>query len=420
LNLAQQRKRAKDLLQGLRAGDPDALARFRRHHPDGMGLTDPAQVSRFARLSEAQLVIARELRLPSWPKLKTHIEAMREARARIAIGAAVPDGDMSTLHIRCGSDIRTALEVAGFSGDFLEYSDALCQGPVVEADTWLDQRAAFLASAYGWHTGQSAEQEADKLRHAEERLASAARLYERVVIWVEHDSYDQLVLARCLAQFAEATPRRLDLISVERYPGGARFIGLGQLPPESLRLLWDERKPVSAAQLDIGRVIWSLLRRDDPAPLAMAARSGLPDLPQMASALRRHCQEFPWLRDGLSLTERLVLQLLSERSRTVSEVFSVLMRDREPLPWLGDVMLSFILRSMQAVSARVFTGAFDDGPQNWPHERLTITDLGRAVSAGEVDWLSLSPPDRWLGGVCISSTRPCWRWNEQSGITVKR
>ncbi|MGH2346359.1 MAG: ankyrin repeat domain-containing protein, partial [Chloroflexota bacterium] len=61
-NLEQQRKRARELLQAARAGDSMALDRFRRRHPrfaDGAAL----------RLADAQLVIAREYGLPSWPRL---------------------------------------------------------------------------------------------------------------------------------------------------------------------------------------------------------------------------------------------------------------------------------------------------------------------------------------------------------------
>lgn len=324
------------------------------------------------------------------------------------------------MHIRCGSDLMNPLKEAGFSGDFLEYSDALCQGPVLADDTWLRQRATFLANAYGAQTGQNAGQVAERLRQSEEGLHSAAQHYEHVVIWVEHDSYDQLVLARCLAQFAAAAPPRLDLISVERFPGAARFIGLGQLPSEALRLLWDERTPVSEQQLEAGRAVWAKVRRDDPTPLALAARAGIPGLPQMARAIQRHCQELPWLRDGLSLTERLVMQLLAEGPKTVDEIYSALMREREPLPWLGDIMLLFILDSMKASSKPVSTGAFEGEQRRWPDELLTITDLGRTVLAGEVDWLSLSPPERWLGGVHVSAASPCWRWDEQSATTIMR
>jgi hypothetical protein len=416
LNLEQQRKRARDLLSGLRAGKPDALSRFRRHHHHAAKLAGPADGGR-ARLNDAQLVIAREAGLPSWPKLKSHIQAMQQARRRIAAGAASPDGDARTLHIRCGSDLMIPLKEAGFSGDFLEYSDALCQGPVLE-DDWLARRAAFLASAYGGRTGQSVDRIAEKLRQAEQGLESAARQYERVVIWVEHDSYDQLVLARCLAQFAVAAPSRLDLISIDRFPGNARFIGLGQLPSEALRLLWDQRIPVSARQLEAGHGIWEKLRGDDPRPLAAAARSGIAELPQMAKAIQRHCRELPWLEDGLSLTERLVLQVLAEGPSSVGQLYSTLMREREPLPWLGDIMLLFILDSMKAASEPVFMGNFESEERHWPDERLTITDLGRAVLARQVDWLSLSPPRRWLGGVHISAAS-CWRWDEKSATTSR-
>src|SRR5262245_41603415 len=62
LNLEHQRKRAKELLRALRAGDSDALRRFRTHHPSAKSLAGAEIPERLVRLSEAQLVIARELR----------------------------------------------------------------------------------------------------------------------------------------------------------------------------------------------------------------------------------------------------------------------------------------------------------------------------------------------------------------------
>jgi hypothetical protein len=418
LNLEQQRKRAKELHHALRAGDADALLRFRRHHPKGQDISETRGSDLTHGLSEAQLVIARELGLPSWPRLKAHILAMQQARDAITDGAPAPDRDARTLHIRCGSDIQSALKQAGFAGDFLEYSNPFCQGPVTEDADWLKQRAAFLAEAYGATMGRSAEDLLAGLQRAERNLEAAADDYERVVLWFEHDSYDQLVLVRCLAQFAEAPPRRLELVGVNRYPGNARFIGLGQLPPEALRLLFDARQNVSVPQLRAGQQAWTQLRQADPTGLAAMAGAGSPALPDLAAAVRRHCQELPWLGDGLGLTERLVLQLLAERPRTVGEIFRDLMLEREPLPWLGDLMLLWMVKSMQRVSPQAFTGAFAGEDRHWARERLTITDLGRAVVAGDVDWLSLAPPERWVGGVRIASAAPCWRWNDESGTTT--
>jgi hypothetical protein len=418
LNLEQQRKRAKDLLKGLRSGEADALRRFRAHHPQSPAFGVHGLPDRLARLSEAQLVIARELGLPSWPKLKAHVLSMDQTWDRISRGDAAPDRGMTTLHIRCGSDIGLTLQEAGFTGDFLEYSDPLCQGPVLDDAGWLDRRVEFLTESYGRGSGGSRPQIAEKLALAEEGLRSAAARYQRVVLWFEHDTYDQLILARCLAQFADMSPARLELISPARFPGAMRFIGLGQLPPEALRLLWSDRQPVPEQALRAGREVWTMLRSPDPRPLASLAAAGIPDLPQLARAVRRHCQELPWVRSGLGMTERLILQLLAEGPRTAGETFNHLMMEREPLPWLSDLMFLFIVESMKRVDQPVFTGASEGADRDWPRERLAITPLGRAVLAGEVDWLSLRPPVRWLGGVRIARASPCWRWDEDAAMVA--
>jgi len=415
LNLEQQRKRAKELLRALRSGDLDALKRFNAHHPQTQRYDASA-----VRLSNAQLVIARELGLPSWPKLKAHITAMDRSWDRIRRSETAPDHEMTTLHIRCGHDIEPTLRQAGFAGDFLAYADPICHGPLLNDEHWLERRADFLAHTYGSHVARRREEIFRDLTQAEETLQAAATNYERVVLWFEHDTYDQLILARCLAQFAQTTPRRLELVSASHFPGAMRFIGLGQLPPEALRLLWNNRESVSDRQLQSGASVWGMLRADDPRPLAETAAAGMPELPQLAVALKRHCQELPWTRDGLSLTERLILQLVAEQPRTVAEVFSALMMQREPLPFMTDLMMLFIVDSMKKVRRPVFHGTFSDDGRSWHNELLTITPLGGSVLTGESDWLSLHPPVRWSGGVCIDSDAPGWRWNDAAATIVKR
>jgi hypothetical protein len=326
---------------------------------------------------------------------------------------------VTTLHVRCGSDIRTRLAEAGFVGDFLEYSDALCQGPIIEDPAWIDQRAKFLARAYGPGVGRTRQEIAEGLVHAEAELQAATSRYDRVVLWFEHDGYDQINLSRCLAQFAETPPRQLEMVTLDHYPGAMRFIGLGQLPPEALRLLWGARQNVTAQQAQAGRTAWTLVRQPDPTLLAAAVAAGFLELPYLARALRRHCQELPWLGNGLSLTQRLILEVLAEQPRTIGQVFRDLMLERDPLPFLTDLILGDFVKAMKRVREPVFTGMFEGDDRRWFRERLTITLLGRAVLAGEVDWLSLAPPERWVGGVCISADRACWRWNERRGMTER-
>jgi hypothetical protein len=64
-SLEQLRRRAKDLLRALRAGDPSATKRLAEHHPH------PRDVP---VLADAQLVIAREHGFPGWSQLRTYVD----------------------------------------------------------------------------------------------------------------------------------------------------------------------------------------------------------------------------------------------------------------------------------------------------------------------------------------------------------
>jgi len=112
-----------------------------------------------------------------------------------------------------------------------------------------------------------------------------------------------------------AAPLCRELISPAHFPGGTRFIGLGQLPPEALRLLWTERVSVPAEALVAGRAAWDALRAPEPTALAALATCGTAGLPQLGKAALRHCRELPWTDDGLSLTQRLILGVLAEGAR---------------------------------------------------------------------------------------------------------
>ncbi|WP_372502494.1 DUF1835 domain-containing protein [Tistrella mobilis] len=413
LDLDQQRRQARDLLRAARAGDPDALARLHRHWH---------RADRPAVLADALHVIARELGLASWPKLKAHIAALDAAGAAIADAQPVADEAPGTLHLRCGSDIRDGLRLAGFTGDFLEVSDPICHGPVPEGDDIIGVRARFIAGSYQSLPGLTVAAVTDKLTREAEGLAAAAGGTRPVVLWMEHDPYDQLILARCLAAFAAAgRSEGLQLILRDGFPGRARFVGLGQLPPPALRLLWAERRPVTRDMLGLGQAVWAALRRPDPRDLAAIAAGGTPVLPQMAPALRRYLAELPGLGDGLSLTERLTLEMIAEAPDappTAGRLFGRLMRETDPLPWLGDAMYLAILH--QLAQARDPAIRLVDAADGDPYRAVVaLTGAGRAVLAGRRDALGLAPPPRQLGGVQIDPTARHWRWDREAECVVE-
>jgi hypothetical protein len=420
LNLEQQKNRAKDLLRAAKAGEPDALIRIAAARAP---VSTADANSSAPKLADAQFVIARELRFESWAKLKSHIASMEQQRTAIDERAPAPDAGMKTLHVRCGHDIEDALKDAGFAGDFHAHITPYCQGPVTNGTDRHELMARFIVEGFANHLTHSKpldyESVLDGERRQDEILRRTADDYERVVIWMEYDNYDQLALARLLAHYASAKrPRALELIQVDEFPGGDRFIGVGQLPPEALRLLWPTRQRITEAQLALGREVWNALTSPDPRALAALARTNTPVLPSMAAALQRQLRELPDVATGLSLFERLILQILAEAGTiTLNKLFSTLQK-REPLFFIGDTGVARVVSDMERAAEPPLSRTAEVSGEHPFRNKLTLTDAGRAVLDRTRDWQSLKPPSRWVGGVHVQPGKPGWRWNDTKGEAV--
>jgi catechol 2,3-dioxygenase-like lactoylglutathione lyase family enzyme len=81
-NLDYLRKQAKHLLRAARAGDTAAIARFTAV----LGLPPSTSTT----LAHAQLIIARELGFPSWPRLQDELRWRARTRVQHRLGSATP------------------------------------------------------------------------------------------------------------------------------------------------------------------------------------------------------------------------------------------------------------------------------------------------------------------------------------------
>jgi len=413
LNLEQQKKRAKELIKAFNSSDVLAISRFQEHHFDRYESILSGDGK--AKLSDAQYIIARELGLSSWPKLKAHISAMSDASASLVSKTVAADDDLKTLHIRCGTDLQTTLPAAGFCGDFLHFSDPYVQGPLTNSADHIKTRSKFLFQAFGKYINKSLSDIQNDLKQEQQKLADSAIQYERVVLWFEHDSFDQLILARILAYFNKFNkPQHLELVTLNHFPGSIRFIGLGQLPPEAIRLLWQQRVPVTHRQLSLGTEIWDVLINKSPLTLFKLLQTDVINtLPNMKKALYRHLNELPSSYNGLGLTEQLTLEILKAGELTGGKLFKTLTLEIDPLPWLGDIMYWFILNSMTQASEDIIQISNNDLNKPWHERKLCITEAGLQLLEGKLDWLSLNPPPRWIGGILTTSEQKSWRWDNR-------
>lgn len=312
------------------------------------------------------------------------------------------------LHIRCGTDIVADLRAGGAPGEILVWQDPLCQGPTpaLPAPAWYDVRAAYIGRTYGI---ESATVRAD-LEAADAGLARSVA-EDEVVLWFEHDLFDQAILARLIAWYADAPslPRRLSIVTANSHPAIARFTGLGNLDASQLRELFGRRTVIGAEALALGREVWAAWTSDDPSGLAALSRREMPELPFMPAAIRRHLEDLPWTTDGLGLTERLILQAIGSGA-TARAVFARVM-NAEAAPWMGDTMCYQEIRELANGSPSLVTidagwsGELDD----LGRREIRLTDAGEAVLAGS-DRIEARPADRWVGGVHLAGPVPVWLW----------
>jgi len=336
--------------------------------------------------------------------------------------AGALDAARRTLHIRCGHDIMEKLALAGFSGDFLCFADPFAQGPIVRAgslEAFVRTRAAFIES-------QKLASNAFDALYESYRDLDRAREYASVNVWLEHDSYDQLVLAKLLDYFSDAKtrPAELRLITVTSFPGVQRFIGLGQLSPDALRGLWSEFRPVTDSQLALGREVWTALAAPTPEALARIVSTETPVLPTMAPALARHLRELPSAENGLSLTEQLTLKILAEKGpMRAPRLFGHYTNEYEPLPFLGDSGYWIVLRGLAdakepAISIEELR---DSPPEHNRHWHVTLLPFGECLLRNQADWLRSNAVQRWVGGVSIDSAQPAnWRSDAHAGVVLTR
>lgn len=182
-------------------------------------------------------------------------------------------------------------------------------------------------------------------------------------------------------------------------------------------MLWTTRQPATPAMLTLGLDAWRALVAPNPRALAAIMRSGTPVLPLLSKALHRHLRELPSSMNGLSFTEQMALQLLAEGEMNLAHLYGRLTYERDPLPGQGDFQVRDRVLNMEHASDRLYErrqGVARNGEARPPWtDVLTITDLGRAVLKGDIDFLSLNPPKRWVGGVEIGPGMPDWRWDEE-------
>lgn len=304
------------------------------------------------------------------------------------------------LHITNGDSTRIGLERSGLPGTFQPWRDVLYDGPAptrLPVPEFRRVRSAFIGS-----TGAFGSAEEIERGYAQEDAAVAGwNDHDEMVLWFEHDLYDQLLLVRLLSMLPPDAGRKVSLVSTDTY--------LGSLTPDEFPRLFEHRRPITPEQVALGAQAWDAFGADTPQPLAAVLQTDTSPLPYLGSALRRLIEEYPSDRDGLARSERQILQAIEHGARTGREAFAACARMEEAI-FMGDsTFWSIADRMARDAVPPMTTGAAMRDP-------VALTSAGRDVLDGRADYVALNGIDRWLGGVRLTPAA-LWRRTPEGVLT---
>ena len=231
--------------------------------------------------------------------------------AYLARGGRDPDLTSGPLHVTNGESVASTLRTTALEGVVLSWDDSLHVGPIaVDPAESRPLRARFLAEL-GWGTEDAILAE---LERRDELLGRAGA----VVLWFEHDLFDQLQLIQVLSQLRDDA--KVELVQADDY--------LGPLDANGLEALWGARQAVDAAARALARDAWRAVCEDG---LEGFLERDLGALPHLGPALRRLREE----RAPLPRTKRQLLEALADGPKRPPELFAT-NQAREDAIFLGD------------------------------------------------------------------------------------
>jgi hypothetical protein len=299
------------------------------------------------------------------------------------------------LHITNGDSALKVMRKAGIGGEIVPWRDVLHEGPV-PAGLGLEElsaiRARFIADS-GW---APFDEVLKGFRERDAQLA-AFREHDEVILWFEHDLYDQLHMLQILAYLSGQSPgnTKLSLICVDEY--------LGPMSPQRMAELPAAKQPITAAHLDLAKKAWAAFCAPDPIAWRALEREDTSALPFLAGAILRHLEQFPSVKTGLNRTETQLLKAVLSGTHAPVEIFNESQRAEERV-FVGDTIfwgyMDVMLKSRPPLLVE----------QSAAPRRIEATANARKVVNGELDWLAINGIDKWLGGVHITAGN-LWRWD---------
>lgn len=278
---------------------------------------------------------------------------------------------------------------------------------------WIERRARFFEKKLGIPKD-------DFIKNAEEQNRSLDALPRdsEIVLWFEHDRFDQTMLMYLLNELSLKGFHQLSMVTINQYPGIENFYGLGQLTSQQLEgLFYTNKQPISQEQLDEAVTCWKAYTSNDPTDIEKWIASTSEKLPFLKQAMQSHLSNFPSLQTGLNEVESLALRYIQDKTCSFSDIYDYISKQRmndSPSDWYFSAILTELKKGPYPLLESDVPLPNFLYPE--PNAKLSLTKYGMDVLNGKINRFDLVESDWWLGGVFLKENH--WYWDGQRLISV--
>jgi hypothetical protein len=223
---------------------------------------------------------------------------------------------------------------------------------------------------------------------------------EEVVLWFEHDRYDQTMLMYVLTQLSFQNIVNLSMVSVNSYPNISPFYGLGQLNFEQLTKLCNQRVKITSNQIKEAVTGWNVYSSSTREDINKWITDEQHELPFLLETFKRQESYFPSTITGLNEIELLLLNTIATETCSFRDLYKSI----SPLlinDGLSDLHIAALLNELiKGENALLeIDGSLSNFGNHNLNPNLTITQNGENVLEEKANRLDLIGIDWWVGGV---------------------
>jgi hypothetical protein len=240
---------------------------------------------------------------------------------------------------------------------------------------------------------------------------------ESAELWIEPNPNAQLLLLWLLDHCGG------ERVAVSRFVIRQLDVAAGDVDPE--RLAEQNPRTISPSQghVELAGRAWRAYRSPTPQAWIDLLKTDLSLLPQLEQSAIGLLEELPGVTTGLGTTETRILELVAPGKVRPFDVFPGDQKSNERRVfdyWEVGTLLDGLARCPVPAISGLEEGPFSldmhvdpSRHARYKQSRLSLTDLGKAVLAGEEDFCRHNPISRWWGGTHLTSDR-LWRWDRDS------